>query len=127
MSRKEPIVKNIDDVKIEKVDRGDDVFIKRLIASEENVENCFMRKFTIKSGGSMPYHEHEETDHVQYILKGKMKVNLDGETHFVEQNDFLYIPPETPHSYENPYDEEIKFICIVPSGEIKTKIESDPE
>lgn len=122
MSRKNPLVMDSDDVKVEKVDKGEDVFIQRLIADDEDVENCFMRKFTIKSGGSMPYHEHETTDHVQYILKGKMDVNLGGETHTVEQGDSLYIPPETPHSYENPYDEDIKFICIVPSGDIKTRI-----
>ncbi len=113
---------NSDNVTVEKVDKGEDVFIQKLIADDEDVENCFMRKFTIKPGGSMPYHEHETTDHVQYILKGKMKVDLGGETHTVEKGDSLYIPPETPHSYENPYDDEIKFICIVPAGNIKTNI-----
>jgi len=122
MSKKRPVVVNSDNVKMKNVDKGEDVFIQRLIAEDEDAENCFMRKFTIEPGGSMPDHEHEETDHVQYVLKGKMNVNIDGTTHVVERGDSLYIPPDTPHSYENPYDDEIKFICIVPRGDIKTEI-----
>jgi len=104
------------------VDRGNDVFIQKLIAGKDEVENCFMRKFTIKPGGSMPFHRHENTDHVQYILDGKMKVSLGDETYVVEKGNSLYIPSKLKHSYENPYDEEVIFICIVPAGKIETKI-----
>ncbi|MEF8874431.1 MAG: cupin domain-containing protein [Candidatus Thermoplasmatota archaeon] len=122
MSPKKPIVLDSENVETEKVDKGKDVFIQRLIVDDEGAENCFMRKFTIKPGGSMPNHGHKTTDHVQYVLKGKMKVNLGNDTHVVKSGNSLYIPSKMKHSYENPYDEEVIFICIVPAGDIETEI-----
>ncbi len=122
MSMKKPVVLDSKNVEIEKVDRGKDVFIQRLIVDKEGAENCFMRKFTIKPGGSMPYHNHENTDHVQYILKGEMKVKLEDETHVVEKGNSIYIPARSKHSYENCFDKDVIFICIVPAGEIETEI-----
>lgn len=122
MNQKKPIILDSKKVGLEKVDKGKGVFIQRLIVDEQGSENCFMRKFTIKPGGSMPDHRHENTDHVQYILEGKMEVNLEGDEHTVEKGDSLYIPTGTKHSYKNPFDEEVKFICVVPAVEIKTEI-----
>lgn len=122
MSETDSIILDSEGVETEKVDRGEKVFIQRLITDDEGAENCFMRKFTLKPGAHMPLHGHEVTDHVQYILKGKMEVTLGEETKVAKQGDALYIPSDVSHSYENPYDEEIVFLCVVPSGEIKTSI-----
>ncbi|MBS3817512.1 MAG: cupin domain-containing protein [Candidatus Thermoplasmatota archaeon] len=122
MTENEPVILNSDDVEVEKVEKGDEVFIQRLITDGENAENCFMRRFTMKPGAFMPSHRHEDTDHVQYILNGKMEVNIDGDNRTVKEGDSLYIPVGVPHSYENPFDEEIRFLCIVPSGGIETKV-----
>ncbi len=114
----------LDSKKVEKeeVDRGENILIQKLITDDQGAENCFMRKFTIKPGGSMPHHEHDKTDHVQYILKGKMKVKLGKNSNTAEEGNVLHIPSDVPHSYQNPYDEEVVFLCIVPAGDIKTQI-----
>ncbi len=116
------IILDSEEVETEEVDKGENVFIQRLITDDEGAENCFMRKFTLKPGAFMPLHEHEVTDHVQYILKGKMKIVFGDETKVVEKGDAIHISSDQPHSYENPYDEEIVFLCIVPGGEIETSI-----
>ncbi len=116
-----------DGVVSETVERGKNIEIQRLVTDKEGAENCFMRKFTMEPGAHMPHHEHDKTDHVQYILKGKMKVTLGDETKIAEKDDVLYIPSDVPHSYENPYDESIQFLCIVPAGEIKTEIKEKKE
>lgn len=123
MAGKESVVLNSDDVESEKVERGEEIWIQRLITDDEGAGNCFMRKFTLKPGASMPLHKHDDTDHVQYILKGKMEVKVGNKTKVVEKGDALYIPSELSHAYENPYEETIKFLCIVPAGEIRTDIE----
>jgi len=125
MAGKESVVLDSEDVKSEKVDRGEKIWIQRLITDAEGASNCFMRKFTLKPGAYMPYHLHEDTDHVQYILRGKMKVKLGDKTQIVEKGDTLYIPSDLPHSYENPYEENIEFLCIVPAGEILTEVKEE--
>jgi len=125
MSEKRSVVLDSDDVKPEKVDRGEKIWIQRLITDSEGANNCFMRMFTLKPGASMPLHRHEDTDHVQYILDGKMKVKLGNKTKVVEEGDVLYISSGLLHSYENPYEEKMKFICIVPAGEIHTEIKGE--
>jgi len=124
MSGKDSVVLDSDDVESEKVERGEKIWIQRLITDDEGAGNCFMRKFTLKPGASMPLHRHEDTDHVQYILNGKMKVKLGNKIEVAEKGDALYIPSGLLHSYENPYEETIKFLCIVPAGEIRTEIKN---
>ncbi len=120
MSKASSILMDSEDVEVEEVDKGEKVFIQRLVTDSEGAENCFMRKFTMKPGAFMPLHEHEETDHVQYILKGKMEVELGDETNVAEEGDIQYISSDLEHSYKNPYDDEVVFLCIVPAGDIKT-------
>jgi len=122
MSAEDGLVMDSDSVKKEKVERGKDVWIQRLVTDSEGAENCFMRKFTMEPGAYMPYHEHIDTDHVQYILEGKMKIKMGEDTKIAKKGDVTYIPSDIPHSYENPYQDEVQFLCIVPAGEIKTEI-----
>lgn len=123
MAKKKGIVLDSSKAKSEKVEKGEMIWIQRLITDDEGADNCFMRKFTLEPGASMPLHSHEDTDHVQYILEGKMKVKLGDKIEMVEKGDALYIPSGLPHSYKNPYEENIKFLCIVPAGEIQTRIQ----
>lgn len=122
MNAKEGIVLDSEDVESEKVEKGEKIWIKRLITDKEGADNCFMRKFTLKPNASMPHHDHEKTDHVQYVLSGEMEVNLGDKTKKAKQGDILYIPADLSHSYENPHDEKVEFLCIVPAGDIKTHI-----
>lgn len=122
MTAEDGLIMDSDKVKSEKVERGENIWIQRLITDDEGAGNCFMRKFTMKPGAYMPLHGHDDTDHVQYILDGKMEVTLGKKTKTAEKGDMLYIPSDLSHSYENPYEDEVQFLCIVPAREIQTEI-----
>ncbi|MFO7792805.1 MAG: cupin domain-containing protein [Candidatus Saliniplasma sp.] len=114
----------IDSDSVEKndVERADDIDIQWLISKDQGSDNIFMRKFTIKPGGSMGYHKHDETEHVQYVLKGTIELLMDGEKYTVSKGDAVFIPSDVPHSYENIGDKDAVFLCIIPSGEVHTEI-----
>jgi quercetin dioxygenase-like cupin family protein len=72
-----------------------------------------MRVFRIAPGGHTPRHQHD-WEHVNYIISGKGKLFLDGKEYEVNEKDFAFVPPNTPHQFQNPYDKDFEFICIVP-------------
>ncbi len=114
----------IDSQRVEKnkVERADDIDIQWLISDDQGSENIYMRKFTIKPGGSMGYHKHDSTEHIQYVLKGNIDLLMDGVKYNVSKDDAVFIPREVPHSYENNGEEDAEFLCIIPSGDVNTEV-----
>lgn len=106
-------VKKANEIKKEKVEIAKNTEIQWLIG-EEVGRNFYMRKFTMHPGGSMPEHYHNNYEHEQYILKGKMKLYMDGEQAEVEAGDVVYIPENVPHWYENDGEEDAEFLCLIP-------------
>jgi quercetin dioxygenase-like cupin family protein len=72
-----------------------------------------MRVFRLAAKGFTPRHQHD-WEHVNYIIKGKGQVRIGEEVHEVKEKDFAFVPPNIEHQFENPYDEDLEFICIVP-------------
>lgn len=72
-----------------------------------------VRVFRLKPGGFTPKHSHD-WEHVNYIIKGRGKLTIDGEANELSAGDFAFVPPNANHQFENPFDEEFEFICIVP-------------
>ncbi|MCJ7691541.1 MAG: cupin domain-containing protein, partial [Clostridiaceae bacterium] len=68
-----------------------DAFKKVLISPNEGWEGNVMRVFKIKSGGNTPKHEHPWF-HVNYILKGKGILYLDGTNYEIKEGSFAYVP-----------------------------------
>ncbi len=110
------------DVEKEKVKRADMIDIQWLIAEDECSDNIYLRKFTIKPGGSMGYHKHYDTEHLQYVLNGNIRLVMDEEEHILKKGNAVFIPKGVPHSYENPGDVNAEFLCIIPSGDVETEI-----
>lgn len=108
------IVSHSDDVEKEAVERGEGISIQWLIGEDQDVD-YYLRKFTFDIGGKMPYHQHKELYHEEYILKGRVKATIDKEEYEVDTGDFLLIPKGVPHSYENIGDEKAQFLCIIPA------------
>lgn len=84
------------------------------IGANEGWDGYTMRTFTIGPGGNTPKHAHD-WEHVNYIIRGKGQLMIDGEKHIVEEKDFALVPPNTEHQFSNPFDDEFEFICIVPN------------
>lgn len=73
-----------------------------------------LRLFRLGPQGHTPRHQHD-WEHVSYITSGKGRLTIGEFTHEVAQGDFAFVPPNTPHQFQNPYAEDFEFICIVPN------------
>lgn len=122
MVEKEVIVKDSEDVKMEKVEKGENIFIQRLIVDKDDAENCYLRKFTMKPGAKMGMHLHDNGEHVQYFLKGKMILKTESEEKIIREGNTMHIPSGVKHSYENPYEEDAVFLCVIPSHGLNTEM-----
>jgi quercetin dioxygenase-like cupin family protein len=95
------------------VGAGRDTSMQVLIGADEG-PNFAMRRFIMEPGGGMPMHTNE-VEHEQYVLRGRGRVVIGGETLHVEPNDVVYIPAGVPHSYDSVGEEPFEFICVVPN------------
>jgi len=85
-----------------------------VISEKEGWSDHTLRVFTIGLGGYTPRHLHD-WEHINYIMKGRGKLRLGDEVHELKEKDFAVVPSNVEHQFENPYDEEFEFICIVPN------------
>ncbi len=106
-------VKKADEIKKEIVEIADKTEIQWLIG-EDTGKEFFMRKFTMKPGGSMPKHYHNNYHHEQYVLKGKLRIGLNDEVFEVGPGHVIYIPENVAHWYESIGDEDAEFLCLIP-------------
>lgn len=96
------------------VERARGAYIQVLVGPDEDAPNFFLRKFTLEPGGYIPLHRHATIEHEQYVLRGRMRLVLDGEAREVGAGDAVFIPAGVAHSYANVGDEPVEFLCIVP-------------
>lgn len=92
---------------------------KAVLISDHEGPNFAMRKFTIESGGSMPWH-FNLVEHEQYVLKGRARIVIAEDVYEVQAGDVVFIPAEVPHSYEALGDETFEFLCMVPNQPDRT-------
>ena len=104
-------------VKPQKVDKAVKTEIEWLVDRHDGAPNFEMRKFRIGPGGSISKHYHPDIEHEQYVLKGRYKVGIGNKVHEVKEGDSIYIPPGTPHWYENTGKEDAEFLCMIPKVE----------
>ncbi len=92
-----------------------------VLIGDDKAPNFMMRKFIIKSKGSMPLHTNS-VEHEQYVLKGSAKVVIGDDVKIVNKDDILFIPAGVPHSYDVVGYEDYEFLCLVPNKEDEIKI-----
>lgn len=80
----------------------------------EESTHFMLRRFVIGPHGQIGVHSHSE-EHQMFILKGPIEL-LDGEGKITKVNshEFVYMPPNEAHGYNNPNDYEIEFLCGIP-------------
>lgn len=100
-------------IKVE-MDGVKDVVKKVPIGKAEGWEQNTLRTFTIAPGGFTPSHKHD-WEHVNYIIRGKGQLEINGVAHQLNEKDFAFVPPNAHHQFSNPYDEDFEFICVVPN------------
>lgn len=116
-------VKNLEDVKKEKVAAGKDTSYQVLIGDDEG-PNFAMRRFIIEPGGSMPKHTNL-VEHEQFVLRGQARVGIGDKVYEMKPNKVVYIPAGVPHWYETVGDEPFEFLCMVPNKPDKIEIVKD--
>ncbi|MCF2141862.1 MAG: cupin domain-containing protein [Candidatus Lokiarchaeota archaeon] len=73
-----------------------------------------LRRFEIGPHGQIGIHSHPE-EHQMFILKGPIELlNEKGEKTVVESNQFVYMPPNEPHGYNNPNEYTVELLCGIP-------------
>ena len=87
---------------------------KAVLISSQEAPNFALRKFTIRSGGSMPLHINL-VEHEQYVLNGNALVIIDEVPYEVQTGDVVFIPANVPHSYTTLGEEDFVFLCSVPN------------
>jgi quercetin dioxygenase-like cupin family protein len=89
-----------------------DIIRQVLIGPERTSAKFHVRYFELGPGG---FSSHETHNHVHVVIgaRGKGKARLNNRDREIKLLDVLYVSPDTPHRFYNPYDEPFGFFCIV--------------
>lgn len=96
-----------------KMDGVKNAFKQTAITEKEGWQGWAMRIFTLGEEGHTPRHTHE-WPHINYIVKGKGTLFMDGEEKVVQAGDAAYVPAGELHQFRNAGKEDFAFMCIVP-------------
>lgn len=80
--------------------------------------------FIIKKGESGDFHYHKVSTEINYIIRGKCTVSIDGISHKLKDGDYFIYPPGVPTNVK--YSTDTILLCIkVPSVEGNDKYYKD--
>ena len=85
-----------------------------IIGPDQGWKDYTLRVFKIGPGGYTPCHQHD-WEHINFIIKGKGTLTLGSDVHEISEGDYAFVPSNIMHQFNNPHDEELEFICIVPN------------
>jgi quercetin dioxygenase-like cupin family protein len=109
-----PILKSNEMTKKElNMDGIKNAFKQTAISPAQGWDGWVMRIMTLGKEGYSPKHQHP-WPHINYIVKGKGVIFMDGKENPVETGDTAYIPAGELHQFRNSGDEDFAFMCIVP-------------
>jgi quercetin dioxygenase-like cupin family protein len=112
----DPLVRPATDIEYDAVDAADGLRKGVLVDERNGAPNVALRRFTLAPGGSVPEHTNA-VEHEQYVLDGEYVVGIDDTEHTVSAGDAVHIPAETVHWYRNESDQQVAFLCAVPTGD----------
>jgi quercetin dioxygenase-like cupin family protein len=105
-----------DDIKLDEIEMDGVASVSKAnaIGPPEGWKDHTLRVFRINPGGFTPHHQHD-WEHVNYVIRGRGVLTIGEQSHEISEKDFAFVPPNTMHQFENSYDEDFEFICIVPN------------
>lgn len=71
-----------------------------------------VRYFELDPDGHSTFERHAHV-HVVVCYRGRGRVRLGDEVHEIGFGDVVYIAPNEPHQFSNPYADPFGFLCIV--------------
>jgi len=110
----QPVIRAMDDENAVPVERASGTTIEVLLGAADGAPRFATRRFTIAPGGRIPCHRHDDIEHEQVVLEGRMVLGLDERVVEVGPGDCLLIPAGVAHWYENRGEAPVRFLCMVP-------------
>ena len=83
------------------------------VTLEEHGVSTSLSLNTAEQGTGPPLHTHE-IDELIMIMEGILEVRINGETHTVEKDHTLFIPPGAEHGFKVVGEKTAKLIVVYP-------------
>jgi len=75
------------------------------------VQDLNLRIFEVLPGTENPLHAHVYS-HDLFVLQGEGIIRHQNGDHHIKEGDVVFIEPDEVHSFANPGDELLKFLCM---------------
>lgn len=86
----------------------------QVLINPETAPNFIMRRFEIGPGGNIGIHDHGN-EHEIFVIEGEMDLlDKNGKKTHVTKDQFIFMPGDEPHGYENKSESKVVFLCVVP-------------
>lgn len=79
--------------------------------TNSTVTNQSLAEATLPPGAATEEHSHPHSEEIYYILRGRGRMTLGGESREVEPGDGILIPPGSRHTIRNLNREPLVFLC----------------
>jgi mannose-6-phosphate isomerase-like protein (cupin superfamily) len=76
------------------------------------IELCSLAEEVLPPGAAVGRHHHLETEEVYYLLEGRGRMTVAGETRDVTAGDAIFIPRGATHCLENTGDAAIRLLLV---------------
>ncbi|HZH91573.1 MAG TPA: cupin domain-containing protein [Pyrinomonadaceae bacterium] len=76
------------------------------------IELCSLAEEVLPAGAAVGRHHHLETEEVYYLLEGRGRMTVAGETRDVSAGDAIFIPRGAMHMLENTGDTPIRLLLV---------------
>lgn len=73
---------------------------------------------TLKGGGNIPVHYHNEFSEYYEVLEGELKLQVGKQIKTLHKGDYVLVPVRTIHRYFNTSNMEVKFKVVIQPGNI---------
>jgi len=87
--------------------------MRKLIARDEGARVFTMRMITIDVGGHIGLHDHP-WEHEIFVVHGEGQAFTGSGRTDIKPGNFIWIPPNEEHGFENTGSVPLEFICCIP-------------
>jgi mannose-6-phosphate isomerase-like protein (cupin superfamily) len=103
--------------------------IRELLAHRNSaIRNQSLAEARVPVGGSTLEHYHGRAEEIYFIMAGKGKMRIEGETNEVKAGDAIAIPPGKKHKLWNTGNEVLRLLCCcAPAYEHSDTFITDPD
>jgi quercetin dioxygenase-like cupin family protein len=86
----------------------------QVLIEKENAPRFIMRRFELEPDGNIGIHGHD-WEHEMFMVQGSMALlDSEGNQEIINENEFIFMPPNEEHGYVNPGSQKAVFICMIP-------------